>query len=153
MDITVLQSYPFLVDTNSTTDTEFRGFLAGENGVNGTFNIGRKSDTGPGYVDNEVVNPPAGVIDSHAFPPQSEVNYLTNSDYKRILVNLSGADEVRKIERIGAFYVKGVHTNGDFVEITAIKTASEGKNSRVFDIRDGFKTQPTVPAGCHCSEQ
>ena len=129
VDITVVQSYPFLVDINSTTDTDYRGYLARENGVNGTFNIGRTSDTGPGYVDNEVVNPPAGVIDSIAFPPQSEVNYQSQDDFTQILVKLSGAEERRK-ERIGAFYVKGVDTNGEFVKITTIKTASEGKDYR-----------------------
>ena len=119
------------MDINSPTDTDYRGYLARKNGVSGTFNIGRTSDTGPGDVGDEVVNPPEGVIDgSIAFPPQSEASYYSHSIFRRILVKLSGAEELERKERIGAFYVKGVNDNGDVVKITAIKTASEGKDYR-----------------------
>ena len=122
VDVTVFQRYPFSVDINASTDAEYRGYLA-EYYRGATFNIGRTSDTGPGDVGDEVVNPPRGVIDSIAFPQQSEVYYEIQHHYRRIDVKLSGAEE-RK-ERIGAFYVKGV-SNEDFVKITLIKTASEG---------------------------
>ena len=139
VDITVVQSYPFSVDINSPTDTDYRGYLARENGISGTFNIGRTSDTGPGDVGDEVVNPPEGVIDgSIAFPPQSEANYNTHRNFRRIIVKLSGAEELERKERIGAFYVKGINDNGDVVKITAIKTASEGENYRVALTPGGF---------------
>ena len=132
VDITVFQSYPFSVDINSPTDTDYLGYLARKNDVSGTFNIGRTSDTGPGDVGDEVVNPLEGVIDSSiAFPPHSEANYYTHGTFRRIRVLLSGDEELERKERIGAFYVKGINDNGDVVKITAIKTASEGENYRV----------------------
>ena len=127
VDITVFQKYPFSVDINATTYTEFRGYFAhAEDYTFGTFNIGRTSDTGPGDVGVEVVNPPPGVINSTAFPPRSTVSYYHHLYHTPITVKLSGAE--KRKERIGAFYVKGVNDNGDVVKITAIKTASEGKD-------------------------
>ncbi len=109
---------------DGTVNTEYRGYIANTDGVDGaTYSIGRTSDTGPGDVGREIVNPPEGVIDNPGFPEASRVEYHPNPLGKRMDVILEGTPEGR--ERVGAFYVKATR-GGESVKITMIKKATHG---------------------------
>ena len=126
IDVTVFQSSPFTVDIESTSNVEYKGYLAPGYEKN-TFNIGRSSDTGPGDVGNEIINPGSFdnlEIDDPGFPSKSSVSYSYLNSRKVLTVILSGLNEPK--ERIGAFYVKAVDEMNNNVTITAIKTASQG---------------------------
>ena len=111
----------------SSSDVEYKGYLAPDYKEN-TFNIGRSSDTGPGDVGNEIIDPEDSGsldIDDPGFPSGSKLSFSAANGRKVMTVTLSGSEEPK--ERIGAFYVKAVDKMSNNVTITAIKTASQGK--------------------------
>ena len=125
IDVTLFQPGPFLVDETSDEDTQFRGYLAEEYKAC-LFNIGRRSDTGPGEVVEKIENPPDNfVIDNPAFPAGSLISYADSSTltHKRMDVTLEGSQEGK--ERTGAFYIEAEKANGETEKITIIKTASQ----------------------------
>ena len=130
VDVTIFQSSPFTVDIESTSSAEYKGYLAPGYVENNSFNIGRSSDTGPGDVGKEIIDPENSgnlEIDDPGFPPGSRLSFSYQFRRKAMTVILSGLEEPK--ERIGAFYVKAVDKMNNNVTITTIKTASQGKYS------------------------
>ena len=117
---------PILVDIGSANDTQYRGYITGSGDVDfTTYNIGRTSDTGPGDVGSEIVNPDGDIDPNNpGFPTGSSVAYYSIWGGKQINVILSGSSEKR--ERVGAFYVKAL-LDGESIQITTIKKASQGE--------------------------
>ena len=125
IDLTIFQNNRF-VDLSSKSDVEYRGYVSENYKTSTTFNIGRTSDTGTGQVGNEVVNPKEGTLPSDSgFPTGSTVAYSSQTSFKSITIDLVGANQAKG--RVGAFYVTAVDSVFQTVPITAIKTASNGK--------------------------
>ena len=123
----MFQGNPFLVDMDTETDAKYRAYVGKPSSP--SFNIGRASDTGPGDVGSEIINPGGGAISNPAFPAGSRVGHPGNPNANVIEVILEGSGGLQeKKERVGAFYATTVNDDEESVKIIAVKTALQGNN-------------------------
>ena len=127
IDVTVFQDSPFLVDMNGDDDANYRAYV--DKPSSPSFSIGRASDTGPGDVGSEIIDPGDGAISNPAFPAGSSIRHPGNPNANVIEVILAGSGGLQeKKERVGAFYANTANDDGESVKIIAVKTALQGNN-------------------------